>query len=316
MRASSVVLLLFLLGACAEVAPGHTHQNAIHVDEIAMAPESVPPPLDRNASTVDVFLRATEVEAKLSENQTFHYWTFNNTLPGPMLRVKEGDTVKITLENDNTSQIYHSIDLHAVTGPGGGATVTQVAPGQQKSFTFKALNPGLYVYHCATPMVAEHMANGMYGMILVEPKEGLSEVDREFYVMQGEIYLERKSIVKEQPDFVVFNGRLNALLDYPLKAEVNETVRIFVGNGGVSKISSFHVIGEIFDTVYHEAGTLANHNVQTTLVPAGGASIVEFKTNVPGKFVLVDHALARLEKGAMGMLEVKGAEQERIFNAT
>jgi nitrite reductase (NO-forming) len=251
-------------------------------------------------------------------------------VPGPFVRVRVNDVVQIRLKNAAKSLHPHSIDLHAVTGPGGGAAVTQLGPGQEGAFEFLALNPGLYVYHCATPSVPQHIANGMYGLILVEPEKGLPRVDREYYVMQGEFYTKGKTLAPglqpldpakltaERPEYVVFNGKMGALLgDAAVKATVGETVRLFVGNGGPNLISSFHVIGEIFDTVYTDAalgGGTPARNVQTTLVPAGGAAIVEMKVQVPGRFLLVDHSIVRaMEKGALGMLAVTGAEQPGVF---
>jgi nitrite reductase (NO-forming) len=291
----------------------------------------VPPPVDRpgNAKVI-VSLETTEVKGTLADGVQYTFWTFGGTVPGPFVRVRVNDVVQIRLKNGEKSMHPHSIDLHAVTGPGGGAAVTQLGPGQEGAFEFKALNPGLYVYHCATPSVPEHIANGMYGLILVEPEKGLPRVDREYYVMQGEFYTKGKTLVgglqaldpakltAERPEYVVFNGKMGALLgDAAVKAKVGETVRLFVGNGGPNLISSFHVIGEIFDTVYTEGavggGTPAK-NVQTTLVPAGGAAIVEMKVQVPGRFLLVDHSIVRaMEKGALGMLEVTGAEQPALF---
>lgn len=265
--------------------------------------------------THDFYLEAKEMMAELDEGLDYAYWTFDGTVPGPMMRVKEGDTVNIHLKNVSGSQNPHSIDLHAVNGPGGGAVATQVHPGEEASYSFVATDSGLYVYHCATPDVAQHMANGMYGMILVEPKEGLPEVDQEFYVMQGEIYsilghgekgitqLSGEDLHAEQPNYIVFNGRDGALTEKnALKVNVGGTVRLYVGNGGVAKISNFHVIGEIFDKVYVEGGSLINENVQTTLIPAGGSTIVEFTVDEPGKYLLVDHALSRLNKGAVAEL--------------
>jgi nitrite reductase (NO-forming) len=238
--------------------------------------------------------------------------------------------VQINLKNSEGSRNPHSIDLHAVTGPGGGAAVTQLGPGQAGAFEFKALNPGLYVYHCATPSVPMHIANGMYGLILVEPAAGLPRVDREFYVMQGEFYTKGKTLAaglqpydheknrNERPEYVVFNGRMGSLLDdKALSAKLGETVRLYVGNGGPNLVSSFHVIGEIFDKVYTEGGIgqqTPAQNIQTTLVPAGGAAIVEMKLQVPGRFLLVDHSIVRaMDKGALGMLHVEGAEQPDTF---
>ncbi|HUG36688.1 MAG TPA: copper-containing nitrite reductase [Candidatus Limnocylindrales bacterium] len=291
----------------------------------------VPPPVDRagNAKVI-VHLAPPEAKGVLADGVEYTFWTFGGTVPGPFVRVRVGDVVQIRLKNAPKSMHPHSIDLHAVTGPGGGAAVTQLGPGQEGAFEFKALNPGLYVYHCATPSVPEHIANGMYGLIFVEPEKGLPRVDREYYVMQGEFYtkgatmapglqaIDRAKLTAERPEYVVFNGRMGALVDEgAVKAKVGETVRLFVGNGGPNLISSFHVIGEIFDTVYAEGavggGTPAK-NVQTTLVPAGGAAIVEMQVQVPGRFLLVDHSIVRaMEKGALGILEVAGAEQPGIF---
>jgi nitrite reductase (NO-forming) len=290
----------------------------------------VPPPVDRagNAKVI-VTLETTEAKGTLADGVQYTFWTFGGSVPGPFVRVRVGDLVQIRLKNAEKSMHPHSIDLHAVTGPGGGAAVTQLGPGQEGAFEWKALNPGLYVYHCATPSVPEHIANGMYGLILVEPEKGLPRVDRKYYVMQGEFYTKGKTLAaglqpldaeklrSERPEYVVFNGRMGAILgDSGLKAKVGETVRLYVGNGGPNLISSFHVIGEIFDTVYTEAavGGSPAKNVQTTLVPAGGAAIVEMKVDVPGRFLLVDHAISRaMDKGALGSIEVAGAEQPDIF---
>ena len=291
----------------------------------------VPPPVDRpgNAKVI-VTLETTEVKGTLADGVQYAFWTFGGTVPGPFVRVRVGDVVQLRLKNAEKSMNPHSIDLHAVTGPGGGAAVTQLGPGQEGAFEFRALNPGLYVYHCATPSVPQHIANGMYGLILVEPEKGLARVDREYYVMQGEFYTRGKTLAPglqaidlvkltaERPEYVVFNGKMGALLgESAVRANVGETVRFFVGNGGPNLISSFHVIGEIFDTVYTEGaigGGTPARNVQTTLIPAGGASIVEMTVQVPGRFLLVDHSIVRaMEKGALGVLEVAGAEQPGIF---
>src|SRR5262245_10837039 len=146
------------------------------------------PPAAGPARTIKVELDALELVGKLANETTYVYWTFNGKVPGPFLRVRVGDTVEVAFKNRADSRMIHSVDLHAVTGPGGGAVMTQTPPGESKAFRFKALNPGLYVYHCATPMVANHISSGMYGLILVEPPGGLPKVDHEFYVMQGEIY--------------------------------------------------------------------------------------------------------------------------------
>lgn len=272
-------------------------------------------------------LVAQEVLAETAPGIYFNYWTYNNQVPGPMLRVREGDTVEISLTNHSSSLHNHNIDLHAVTGPGGGASLTNVAPGETKIFRWKALNPGLYVYHCAMPNVSTHNSHGQYGMILVEPKEGLPPVDREFYIMQGELYtsggigkkglvpFDAEKLLDGIPTYITFNGKIESTPR--MEAYVGEKIRMYVGNGGVNLISSFHVIGEIFDTVYPEAniGGSIEKNVQTTAVLPGGASIVEFTLDVPGKYLLVDHALARMNKGAWAVLEVKGQDNPEIFQA-
>ena len=298
--------------------------------EIAMDPNLVGTPVGKRGPKHHEFsMQTTEVEGKLSDGSTYKYWTFDNRVPGPFLRIRKGDTVKFNLKNADDSVNIHSIDFHAVTGPGGGAAVTQVAPGQSKSFSFKALNPGLYVYHCATPMVAHHISNGMYGLILVEPEEGLPAVDKEFYVMQGELYTAQKhgsgglhefsleKLLDENPEHITFNGSMDALTKtYRMEADVGETVRIFFGVGGPNLTSSFHVIGEVFDRVYDLASleTPPLRDVQTTLVPPGGATMVEFKVEYPGKYILVDHALSRLEKGLVGFLHVNGKADDGVFH--
>ena len=298
------------------------------IENIAQNPANVPAPTGRTESAhVYLELTAKEVIAEMAPGVFVNYWTYDGQVPGPFLRVREGDTVTLTLHNDATSLHHHNIDLHAVTGPGGGATVTMVAPGESATFTFKALNPGVYVYHCATPNVANHMTHGMYGLILVEPAEGLPEVDREYYVMQGEFYtsggmgrkglqlFDAQAMLDGTPTYIFFNGKIDGIGE-SMQATVGERIRIYVGNGGVNLVSSFHLIGEIFDRVYPEGSlTSTPHtDIQTTLVPAGGASVVEFDLEVPGTYVLVDHALARTDRGAWGRLNVVGEKNTEVFD--
>jgi nitrite reductase (NO-forming) len=300
--------------------------------DIVRDPTDLPAPLEiREPQTVRVDLETIEVEGQLADGTTFTYWTFNGAVPGPFIRVRVGDTIEVHLKNSATSSMNHSVDFHAVTGPGGGAVMTQTEPGKETTFTAKAINVGLFVYHCATPMVANHISNGMYGLILVEPEGGLPPVDREFYVMQGDIYTtgafgdqgmqmtDVTKLLNEDPEYVVFNGAVGALTEQkPLKANVGETVRIFFGVGGPNLTSSFHVIGEIFDRVYDQASLTSAPltDVQTTLVPPGGATMVEFNLEVPGNYILVDHALSRLQRGLAGFLIVEGEPNPEIFNGT
>jgi nitrite reductase (NO-forming) len=304
-------------------------QTLVEAD-ISREPTDLPPPVGkREPQTVRVDLLSVEVEGRLAEGTTFGYWAFNGKVPGPFIRVRVGDTIDIHLQNSADSAMIHSVDFHAATGPGGGAAALQVDPGQEKSMTWKAVVPGLYVYHCATPMVAEHISNGMYGLILVEPEEGLPPADHEFYVMQGEIYTDVpfgqrgsaefsvEKLLNEHPEYFVFNGSVGALSKlHPLQAKVGDTVRIFFGVGGPNFTSSFHVIGEIFDKVYFLGGVLSPplEGIQTVSVAPGGAVITAFKTKVPGNYTLVDHALARAERGLLGVLHVEGAPNPDIFN--
>ncbi len=289
---------------------------------------TVPAPITRKTSeTVKVNLEVKEVEAKLADGAGYRFWTFGGTIPGPMIRCREGDDVELTLSNPTGSQMSHNIDLHAVTGPGGGAVLTSVAPGETKAFRFKALHPGVFLYHCATAPIDLHISNGMYGAILVEPAEGLPPVDREYYIGQNELYTTAKAgtpgmadfdldrMADERPTYVVFNGAMGALLgDRALTSNVGETVRIFFTVGGPNLTSHFHIIGEHFDRALNwgSFGSVAT-DVQTIGVPSGDATMVELKTEVPGTFLLVDHAISRVYKGAIGHLTVTGPDQPDIY---
>lgn len=299
--------------------------------DVTQDPNAVAEPVGgRGPRHVTLNLESTEIVGRLADGSTYKYWTFNNKVPGPFVRIRVGDTVTVNLANAKNSGHIHSVDFHAVTGPGGGAAATQAPPGQARSFTFKALHPGLFVYHCATPMVAQHIANGMYGLILVEPEGGLPKADREFYVMQGELYTAQghgakgfqefslDKLLAEKPEHLMFNGTMDALTRiHKMEAEVGDRVRIFFGVGGPNITSSFHVIGEVFDSVYDQASLTSAPltDVQTTLVPPGGAAMVEFKVDYPGRYILVDHALSRMEKGLSGFLTVRGKADAAIFSS-
>lgn len=299
------------------------------VVDIVRAPTDLPAPIGiRGPRRVKVNLTTLEVTGQLSDGATYRYWTFNGKVPGPFVRVRVGDIVEVHLSNDSSSTMYHNVDFHAVMGPGGGAKATESAPGETRGFEFKAQHPGLFVYHCAVSMAAQHISNGMYGLVLVEPEGGLPKVDHEFYVMQGELYTEApfggkglqsqsyEKLMNETPDYFVFNGAVGAISERkPLHAKVGETVRIFFGDAGPNKISSFHAIGAVFDRAY-DLGSLTSpplHDVQTVEVPPGGAAVVDMKVVVPGKFMLVDHALTRVERGLAGMLMVQGAPDPDLY---
>lgn len=295
------------------------------------SPPLVPTPVgSRPAKKLIVDMEILEEEGEMANGVSYIYWTFGGSVPGSFIRTRVGDEVEFTLNNHPNNKLPHNIDLHAVTGPGGGASSSFVAPGHSITFSFKTLNPGLYVYHCATAPVGMHIANGMYGLILVEPAGGYPIVDKEFYIMQGDFYTKGKNgdpglqpfdmqkAIDENADYVVFNGKTNSLIgDNALTAKVGETIRLYVGNGGPSLSSAFHVIGEIFDRVHVEGGSLLNENVQTTMIPPGGAAIIEMKLEAPGSYVIVDHAIFRaFNKGALGMLKVTGNENESVYSGT
>lgn len=298
------------------------------VDAIMTHAPEVPPAIDRDhPAKVRVKMETVEKTMTMEDGVEYHYWTFNGDVPGQMIRVREGDTVEVEFSNNPSSTVPHNVDFHAATGQGGGAEASFTAPGHTSTFSFKALQAGLYIYHCAVAPVGMHIANGMYGLILVEPKEGLPKVDKEFYIVQGDFYTKGKKgaqglqpfdmdkAIAEQPEYVVFNGHVGSIAgDNALKAKAGETVRMYVGNGGPNLVSSFHVIGEIFDKVYVEGGKLINENVQSTVIPAGGAAIIEFKVDIPGSYTLVDHSIFRaFNKGALGQLKVEGDENPEIM---
>jgi nitrite reductase (NO-forming) len=318
--------LLLLAGITSVYAEDN---NLVIEQAVLSAPPMVPPPITRDhKAKVVIKLETREQVGSIADGVDYVFWSFGETVPGSFIRVRKGDEIEFHLSNHPSSKMPHNIDLHAVTGPGGGAVSSFTAPGHSSTFSFTALNPGLYIYHCATAPVGMHIANGMYGLILVEPEGGLPKVDREYYVVQGDFYtkgdygeaglqpFDMEKAIDEDADYVVFNGSVGSTTnENSLTANVGETVRLYVGNGGPNLVSSFHVIGEIFDTVYVEGGDLKNHNVQTTLIPAGGAAIVEFKVDVPGTFIIVDHSIFRaFNKGALAMLNVEGPEEHSIYS--
>ncbi|MDR6370962.1 nitrite reductase (NO-forming) [Chryseobacterium bernardetii] len=334
---TATLLTVITLSACKQSSSGDTsditNTENIKTDGTSEELKMPPPPLvpapvgNRAAKKIIVKLETIEKTGELADGTEYNFWTFNGTVPGSFIRARVGDDIELHLKNHENNTFPHNIDLHAVNGPGGGAEATFVAPGKEAVFNFKALNPGLYVYHCATAPVGMHIANGMYGLILIEPEGGLPKVDKEFYIMQGDFYTKGKfgdkglqefdmdKAIAEHPEYVVFNGNTASLLgDKELQVKTGETVRFFVGNGGPNLTSSFHIIGEIFDKVYIEGGSKINDNVQTTVIPPGGASIVEFKATVPGEYVIVDHAIFRaFNKGALGKIKVTGPENPAVY---
>ena len=342
-RAAVGAVLVLLLTACASqpsvrplpiptVAPteGPTAVPPVVLDQpnVARDPAILPPPITRTTpTTVEFTLTAKEVTAELADGISYDFWTWDGTVPGPMLRVMQGDTVKLTVVNPATNKMGHNIDLHAVNGPGGGAAVTNVAPGESKTLTFKALQVGAFIYHCAFPPPYHHIAQGMYGAIVVEPPGGLPPVDREFYVVQGEWYttapfgtpghqtFDNGKAMAELPEYFTFNGNTAALTSlFPLHANVGEKIRVFFGVGGPNVAANFHIIGEIFDKVYTGSPDTFILNEETWVVPPGSTSIFELSLQEPGQYLLVDHALFRVAKGAAGYLIVDGPQDPDIYS--
>lgn len=327
---TSVFYVSGLAGMVPSQAAGLPEEQAV----LTFAP-NVPPAIKRKSpALVKVRLETQEKEGLLmegfDEGTKYVFWTFNGQVPGPFIRAREGDTLDLTLANPKESTMPHNIDLHAVTGPGGGAAFTLAKPGEEKTARFKLLQPGLYVYHCAAPPVTEHIANGMYGLILVEPAKGLPPADKEFYVLQSEFYtkgefgaeglqsFDAEKAADEKPTYIVFNGKMGGLQEKnALQAKAGDKVRVYFGNAGPNLVSSWHIIGVIFDRLYNQ-GALASDplmGVQTTLVPAGGASVADFKLQVPGDYTFVDHSIFRIEKGAVGTLRVVGPEAPEIYKS-
>ena len=268
---------------------------------ISHSPIDLPPLITRNSSaTVNVYLHAVEETAEIEPGASYTYWTYNGTVPGPFFRVRVNDTVVVHLFNDPTSMMSHSVDFHAVTGPGGGAAVTQTAPGHWSNFSFLAMTPGLFVYHCGTPNIPTHIANGMFGMILVQPSTGMAPVSHEFYLMESELYLQwpvhtlgnqlfnGTALLNNDPTYVVFGGRYDAYTGaHQLNVSVNDTVRIFFGEAGPNDFSAFHMIGSMFDEswLYGDLTDPPLHNLQTVPVPPGSAAMMQFTAQYPGNYL-------------------------------
>lgn len=302
-------------------------------NRIAAVPTKIPPPIHRShAITQHVTLETKEVVSEIEPGVVFHYMTFGGQIPGPMIRVRQGDTIHFTLKNSSSNTTAHNIDLHAVYGTGGGNEATIVGPGESKSMIFKAMYPGAFIYHCAVPNMDMHISSGMFGMIVVEPPEGLRKVDHEFYFGQNEIYTDKpagkkglhnfniKGMIAEDPTYVLLNGEKHAITNGnygAAKVKVGETARIFFVNGGPNLTSSFHPIGNIWSKVWREGG-LANRPdqfLQTVQVAPGSTGVLELEFPVPEIVKLVDHALTRVTtKGMLGEIQVEGNPQLAIFN--
>ncbi|MFB6300304.1 MAG: copper-containing nitrite reductase [Halobacteriales archaeon] len=305
----------------------------VDIDQIGADPTDIPDPVTHSSpKTHDITLEVEEMTAEIEPGVTFDFMTFGGQVPGPMIRVRQGDTVNLTMKNLDANSMQHNVDFHAVYGTGGGAIATTAAPGEANGMKFQAKYPGAYIYHCAVPNLDYHISAGMFGMIVVEPKEGLPEVDREFYFGQHEIYTDKsageeghhgfdmQAMKREDPTYVVLNGEKHgfaAARNGPLEAELGETIRVFLVDGGPNLSSNFHPIGNVWSRAYRDGAITGptERNIQTMKVPPGSCMIGEMETPVPERIKLVDHALSRVvRKGMLAEIDVKGEKQPDIFD--
>ncbi|MDS0475235.1 copper-containing nitrite reductase [Natrinema sp. 1APR25-10V2] len=309
--------------------------KSVDVDQIARDPTDIPAPVDwSEPRTHDVTLQTQKVTAEIEPGVTFDYMTFGGQVPGPMIRVRQGDTVNLTFDvPEEMNAAMHNVDFHAVYGPGGGADATTIAPDADPTqIQFSAEYPGVFIYHCAVPAMDYHISSGMFGSILVEPEDGLPEVDHEFYLGQHEIYttgevgqqghhgFDHDAMKREEPTYVVFNGQaygFTADAAGPMKANTGETARVYFANGGPNLLSSLHPIGNVWSDLYRDGDLLSEpaNNIETTPVSPGTttAGVMEFP--VPGPVKIVDHALSRVvHRGALGIVDVEGEPKPEIFN--
>ncbi len=323
------ILLGAILLFCQPTACLPAEEAKTESAQLTFAPNVPPPIIRKEPAVIKAYLNAANVTAEIAPRLRYVFWTFNGHTPAPFIRTRQGDTLQMEFSSTDDRGMSHNVDFHAVMGPGGGSPLLNASKGMVKSATFKLLHPGLFVYNCAQPPVSDHIANGMYGLILVEPEAGLPKVDHEFYVIQSEFYTNKPPVgsdatleysreagLMEQPTFVVFNGRVGALTgDNALHVKTGERVGIYFGDIGPNLASSFHVIGSIFETLYRE-GDLVDapaHNVSVTLVPAGGTAVVEMTFEVPGEYTLVDHSIFRTDKGAVGTIIADGPPRPDIY---
>ena len=273
------------------------------------------PPL-ASGTVHDVTFTVEEKVMQVAEGVWQEVWTFNGQVPGPVLRVKVGDTVNLTLRNPDAAVVGHSIDFHA-SQVAWNDEMRTINPGEDLLYSFTATHAGVYMYHCGTAPALHHIGNGMYGMIIVEPEGGLPEVDHEFTFVQGEYYtgpqgepgdLTKMSAAAASPDYVVWNGVANQYADHPIEVGVGERIRAFVLNAGPSVDTSYHVVGTIFDTAMKEGVALTSDNPgrwgsqAVDLAPAQGG-YVEFSLAEDGLYPIVTHAFNHVGLGALGLFQ-------------
>ncbi len=306
----------------------------LEIDSVAADPTGIPPPVDWDEPRHhEIELFTTERIAEVEPGVTFQYMTFNDQIPGPMIRVRRGDTVHFTLENPEDQGMLHNIDFHAVYGPGGAAVHTNVLPGETAEVEFKAMYPGVHIYHCAVPDMDYHISAGMFGAILVEPEDGLPEVDRELYFGQHELYtngsageeghhsFDMQSMFDEDPTYVLLNAEAYGFTENgkqgPVIVEKGDRIRVFLANGGPNLTSAWHPIGNVWTNLYRDGDLVSapSRYVETTPVAPGTVAAAEMDTPVPGPIKLVDHALSRVRaKGLLAVIQVEGEEEPDIYN--
>ena len=307
-----------------DVKPDDVDLKLVAAPELPEFPEC-----SGNPRNVRVTLETKEYEAEIAPGITYPFLSFNGAVPGPAIVACLGDWVEVTIKNPADSKHAHNVDFHAATGALGGGSVSIVGPGQQTTFRFQTLKEGAFVYHCAIAPIPFHVTSGMYGSIVVLPEGGLPEVDKQFYLMEGDFYTEPSAddpnrhvysadrVSDENPSYVVTNGKVGALTgDNALQARVGETVRFFYGQANDE--SWIHIIGGHFDTVYSRGSfhpdSDREYGVETTVVPAGSVVVAEYTFRYPGLYLLVNHELIRAtEKGQAVQIRVEGEEDPDIM---
>lgn len=310
----SITLLVILLSValvingCSNAIVQAPVEAAEAVDEERVNQPPVEPIIERDGHVVNITMTSQVTDIEISKGVIYNAWTFNGTVPGPVIRVKEGDLINFTLKNLDPT-VPHSMDFHAVHAAPSEKFI-DVYPDEEGNFTYPANSPGVFMYHCGTAPVLAHIANGMYGVIIVEPKDGYptdDEIDREYVLVQSEWYTEGdfNAFLNEEPNYVVFNGDDYSLKEKPLLAKVGERVRLYVNNVGPNEVSSLHVVGTVMDRVYldgHPNNVL--HGMQTVILPASGGAVVEFIVTEAGDYSILTHQFNHASKGAVAILRV------------
>lgn len=300
--------LYTIVGDLGLSADSDTADSAEQVEPAQVNQPPVEPVIRRDGKDVYIEMTTQVTNVEISKGLTYNAWTFNGTVPGPVIRVKQGDQLHLTLKNLDPS-LAHSMDFHAVHAA-PSAKFIDVMPGETGSFSYPANNPGVFMYHCGTKPVLAHIANGMYGTIIVEPTDGYptdKEIDRSYILVQSEFYKEHdfEDMQDGEPSYVVFNGNDYGLMEKPFLAKVGDKVRFYVSNAGPNEVSSFHIVGTMFDTVYMDGNPRnVQYGMQTVMLPASGGAVVEVTVTEEGDYPIVTHQFNHASKGAVGILRV------------